>query len=148
MKQYEICYKLLKDLDENIRIWGSVVDKFLLNYKQLTFKEREKLAAEIPKAVRFDLMNQYLEHFGRVYDKNTPDDLKTLIENSIYLISLDNFEDDYRETNVRVQKFLERIQSQTMLFQSIWFCLSDQIPERTIKEINRLTDLISDFSAT
>lgn len=138
MKKYEICRKYLEGLESNIRIWGSVVDIILSNYKLLPPSKKAELAAETSKVVRFNLMSQYLEHFGRIFYDVTLEEKRALIENSIYLISLDNFEYDYRETILRVTRFLERAKSHELLFESVWSCLKDQIPEHTAKEIRRL----------
>ncbi|PKR57770.1 hypothetical protein [Thalassospira lohafexi] len=128
-------------LDDQARNWGEIANDFLIHYKILTNVEQAKLLTSTSKSIRFKFMNQYLSHVVRTLDTLDNEELSLAIERSIHMISLDNFEHDYRETSLRVQVFLERLADYEAVFHKIWSQNQDLVSTEMKKRINWLVSI-------
>lgn len=115
--------------------------KFLNNYKRLDLPQREQLLSDTTADVRSRFMRNYLEHFERVYECSNAEEQAILIENSLLLISLDNFEHNSTTSCAVVKTFLKTRIANERIFQSILSSLFDSLPKRTTEKLTWLMQL-------
>jgi len=137
MDYYERCFDVFCELEKDARNWGKFIDDFLYCYKQLSLEERAKLRNEIPSKNRYVFMSQYLGHVRRNYKGLAAAETEELLRNLILMISLDNYEWDYRETIMRAKPLFEGMPENTFILKKIWDELREQCPEKTQHELDR-----------
>ena len=130
MSNLSECQGLLTCLNGNTRTWGQSIDAILMNFAELSDTDRSKLRASTEVKTRFDLMHQYFEHFGRTYSTASSTEFSKMIENALFLVALDNFEYDFRETILRLERFIDRAESRPKLFESEWRKSRNHLPKR------------------
>ncbi|NVK20809.1 MAG: hypothetical protein HWE30_19190 [Methylocystaceae bacterium] len=140
MNEYESYKEFLDYLEYRKYSWHDV-DKLIKFYQSLNLEGRERFNADTPAFSRFTLMNSYLSKLCRTYSSLSLKKKISSIEEMIFFISLDNFENDYKESILRTQRFLREIKLDEPIFREIWSNLSQSMPKITKCQITRLAEM-------
>jgi hypothetical protein len=103
------CIEIMGQLGPDARFWGKYIDEFLRVFSQMTHLERQALIEEIPAKTRYEFMCQYIGHFRRTYSSDPEFETSEMLRNAFFLLILDNFDFDYRETKLRVNAMFEQM---------------------------------------
>lgn len=131
MNDYEFCADFL-NCCEDINDCSEYIDDVLACLNVMDLTNRNNLIEETPAAGRFTLLDYYFRRVGHELFKKNKCVEGYVVLNFIYLIVLDNFDEDYRQSTLIVHDFLKNLDQKSLgFFQKKWTSISGSINSET-----------------